>query len=326
MSIQSEINRIAGAKSDIADAIEDMGGTLSPGASIDDLAAGVRTIPQGSGGTTDANDVTYDSSETYDLGTVGAALNEQRNTLNSEIATRQTYVRPNLLDNWYFVGGGSQLGDGVFPINQRGQTTYIGGIYGIDRWEGYQAAATTNVTTNGLSIHRSSGDFYSIYQKVANPKNLRGKKVTATLLATGYNRVRLLADNVNIADTGDGLPSNPIRSIEATIPNDVEKLWFVLYTTNTVDTLATAAKLELGSGQTLAHNEGTEANPVWVLNEIPDYGEELRKCQRYYQLFRTGTLRPTYGEDCRPTMATEQPTKGTLTKGGVTYYTLSSEA
>ena len=55
MSIQSEINRIAGAKSDIADAIEDMGGTLSPGASIDDLAAGVRTIPQG---TSDYADLT----------------------------------------------------------------------------------------------------------------------------------------------------------------------------------------------------------------------------------------------------------------------------
>ena len=39
-----------------------------------------------------------------------------------------------------------------------------------------------------------------------------------------------------------------------------------------------AAKLELGSQQTLAHQE----NGVWVLNEIPDYGEQLRRCQRYY--------------------------------------------
>ena len=28
-------------------------------------------------------------------------------------------VNPNLLDNWYFVGGGSQQGGGQFPINQR---------------------------------------------------------------------------------------------------------------------------------------------------------------------------------------------------------------
>ena len=37
-----------------------------------------------------------------------------------------------------------------------------------------------------------------------------------------------------------------------------------------------AAKLELGDTQTLAHKE----NGVWVLNEIPDYGEQLRRCQR----------------------------------------------
>lgn len=39
-----------------------------------------------------------------------------------------------------------------------------------------------------------------------------------------------------------------------------------------------AVKLELGSQQTLAHQE----NGAWVLNEIPDYGEQLRRCQRYY--------------------------------------------
>jgi len=43
-----------------------------------------------------------------------------------------------------------------------------------------------------------------------------------------------------------------------------------------------AAKLEIGTGQTLCRNEGTTENPVWVLNEMPDYAEELAKCQRYY--------------------------------------------
>ena len=38
-----------------------------------------------------------------------------------------------------------------------------------------------------------------------------------------------------------------------------------------------AVKLELGDQQTLAHQE----NGVWVLNEIPDYGEQLAMCQRY---------------------------------------------
>lgn len=42
----------------------------------------------------------------------------------------------NLLDNWYFVGGGSQQGGGQFPINQRGQTSYSGtNQNAIDRWK-----------------------------------------------------------------------------------------------------------------------------------------------------------------------------------------------
>ena len=39
-----------------------------------------------------------------------------------------------------------------------------------------------------------------------------------------------------------------------------------------------AVKLELGHTQTLAHREGDR----WVLNEIPEYGEQLRRCQRYF--------------------------------------------
>ena len=43
-----------------------------------------------------------------------------------------------------------------------------------------------------------------------------------------------------------------------------------------------AVKLEVGSSQTLAHQE----NGVWVLNDVPNYAEELAKCQRYF--FRWG--------------------------------------
>ena len=39
-----------------------------------------------------------------------------------------------------------------------------------------------------------------------------------------------------------------------------------------------AAKLELGSQQTLAHKEYGE----WVQNEIPKFGDQLAECQRYF--------------------------------------------
>lgn len=45
-----------------------------------------------------------------------------------------------------------------------------------------------------------------------------------------------------------------------------------------------AAKLELGDTQTLAHKE----NDVWVLNEIPDFGEQLRRCEFYRRVSTSG--------------------------------------
>jgi hypothetical protein len=80
-------------------------------------------------------------------------------------------------------------------------------------------------------------------------------------------------------------------------------------------------KLELGESQTLAHL----VNGEWQLNDIPNYAEELAKCQRYFQIFRTQSKRSTYGADFRPTIATDSPTLGTITIGGTTYYTASSE-
>lgn len=51
-----------------------------------------------------------------------------------------------------------------------------------------------------------------------------------------------------------------------------------------------AISLELGSVQTLAHQE----NGVWVLNEIPDYGEQLRRCQRYFYRLNSHAYGWTY--------------------------------
>lgn len=49
-----------------------------------------------------------------------------------------------------------------------------------------------------------------------------------------------------------------------------------------------AAKLELGDTQTLAHKE----NGVWVLNEIPDFGEQLRRCEFYRRVSASGHYFP----------------------------------
>ena len=82
-----------------------------------------------------------------------------------------------------------------------------------------------------------------------------------------------------------------------------------------------AAKLELGTTQTLAHQD---ENGNWVLNEIPDYGEQLARCQRYYQLYSSADKRPVKTVDCRPTMRVD-PVQGTIVIDGTTYYYNSAE-
>ena len=86
--------------------------------------------------------------------------------------------RPNLLDNWYFVGGGSQQGGGQFPINQRGQTSYAYGYLGgytVDRWK-CQTGGTVTVASDGVVINGYSpyGNYSNIFQTYEN--SLSGKK------------------------------------------------------------------------------------------------------------------------------------------------------
>ena len=82
-----------------------------------------------------------------------------------------------------------------------------------------------------------------------------------------------------------------------------------------------AMKLELGPTQTLAYQD-EDGN--WQLFETPDYGAELAKCQRYFQLYSTSENRPAKAVDCRPVMRTD-PVQSTTVIGETTYYCNNAE-
>lgn len=195
----------------------------------------------------------------------------------------------NLLDNAYFVGGGSQLGDGVFPINQRGQAQYTlsSGVYTLDRWRAYKysGSATVNLTADGLEF---SGQDCAFSQKVkVNPAELLGKTVTLSALIDGnlLSKTEVMPSSFSQSSTVINIQGTGINValVSRPAPAGWTNAYYVsLGTASTTVKVIKAAKLEFGTEQTLAHQE----NGVWVLNEIPDYGEELRKCQRYY--FDTG--------------------------------------
>ena len=180
----------------------------------------------------------------------------------------------NLLDNWYFVGGGSQQGGGQFPINQRGETEYTTPGYTVDRWKMNVAGTTLQIKNGeGLSLTAdANGDFSQPFEQ--NQVLVPGEVYTLSVLVkeisgqaamTVYGCPTVLPLKVGInsltfsANEYSYLAVIPVYSLAGSIT-------------------IIAAKLELGSQQTLAHKEGDK----WVLNDVPDYATELEKCQRYY--------------------------------------------
>ena len=128
-----------------------------------------------------------------------------------------------------------------------------------------------------------------------NPVNQRN--VSGTIDAVGYflDRWKLISGSVTIGSNGITLNGTIVQILETAVGTDVsasalttEGVVVASYDNNSKTFSLTgtgqtfvAAKLELGTQQTLAHQE----NGVWVLNEIPDYGEQLRRCKRYFVNF-----------------------------------------
>lgn len=174
------------------------------------------------------------------------------------ITTKAFPCNPNLLDNWYFGN----------PVNQRGQTSYTGIGYTVDRWKNASGDTSVLVTDSGLTM---VGGTSFLAQKVEDSllSELDGKIITISSIWTdnvlqtfswvlNKSQSKLGKDGLYVYTPNDGfLVSRHIGEIQRTVK---------------------AAKLELGSQQTIAHQE----NGKWMLNEIPDYGEQLRRCQRYY--------------------------------------------
>lgn len=130
-----------------------------------------------------------------------------------------------------------------------------------------------------------------------NPVNQRD--VSGTISSAGYflDRWKLVSGSVTINTDGitlngtmqQVLETAPVGTVTASAltqagVGDVVPTYDSATKTVTVTAAGkklVAVKLELGMEQTLAHQN---SNGAWVLNEMPDYGEELTKCMRYLQI------------------------------------------
>lgn len=249
----------------------------------------------------------------------GFTGNEQE--FNESLAKRNIAIRRNLLDNWDFVGGGSQQGGGQFPINQRAITSVNASNNLIDRWRIYRyVSGSATLTPNGINL---SGDFdFGESIESARLPNIPNLPVTISALFSDGSFVSttsILSNNGDSEFITVPISSNASLDYTRNWQSDIDLFAFSLKSNASI--IPIAAKLELGSSQTLAYkDEGGN----WQLFETPDYAEELAKCQRYFQLYSAADKRPAKAVDCRPTMRID-PTQGQLQINAQTLYYNSAE-
>ena len=160
----------------------------------------------------------------------------------------------NLLDNSDFRN----------PVNQRGQTSYSGGVYGIDRWFGDNADSVITTTENGIIA--TGAYMVQILEKkhvgkalTICAKDAKGSIAVATCTvqqSTGYS---WLCTNTSTNGTFVGILQTDTGVLRANVQSvtGVAIEWVALYEGEyTVDTLP-------------------EYQPK-------GYGAELTECQRYY--------------------------------------------
>lgn len=187
---------------------------------------------------------------------------------------------PQLLDNAYFVGGGSQQGGGQLPVNQRGETSYTSTGYGIDRWLAVGSGISVSISDQCLEVSHTGTTSGELQQRlpltgmqngvytfsVLTPENLYAVSGNLDFSSSEFSFSKQLPNlsyidvHMKTADKESGFFTVRWRSVN---PNSVSII---------------AAKLELGPRSTLARLVDGE----WVLNDPPpNFQQELAKCQRY---------------------------------------------
>lgn len=211
------------------------------------------------------------------------------------VETGATFApRPNLLDNWYFAN----------PVNQRGKTEYTAAGYTVDRWYNCSNGLRIGVENNGLNISVVNNNARFFSQRLETPSSILGRKVTLSMVIQGLSGIDSSQIFVRLYDANSvsATSSANITSIlNATVKSTVEGTVLFSGTATlpatiskgginvTVQLASTAqvgasftlngVKLELGNGQTLVRQEDGKL----VMCELPNYGQELAKCQRYLQ-------------------------------------------
>lgn len=169
--------------------------------------------------------------------------------------------------------------DGTLYITDKGRIArgYTGPGYGIDRWILQAVTSCTLIINDGyITLYAKDND--GLLQKFPADQFSDGDTVTVSVLTD----TELLSKTITLTESVQIYPyDNSIWRIAVGKSNGIWLVWpLIVYNQSAEQAInIKAAKLELGSQQTLTHQD---ADGNWVLNEIPDYGEQLASCQRYH--------------------------------------------
>ena len=205
------------------------------------------------------------------------------------ISTQAAPCNPNLLDN------------PDYAVNQRSITSITAGAsYYADRWRKYGNAATGTVARGDVHIVSPGTTTFGWQQRMEADRLVAGLTYTLSFLVKPISiddltQIRLSYGGALDTISGSiALPANTplnawtVFSYTFTLPESSDGFYNFRARASAVpcEFEIGPGKLELGSVQTLAHQDSSGA---WVLNEIPDYAEQLRRCQRYLYVQKANT-------------------------------------
>ena len=181
---------------------------------------------------------------------------------DGNLITGPLHCNPNLLINWDFRN----------PVNQRGQETYSAIGYAIDQWRIFASNVSVSVG-NGFITQSAIAETGSrgIAQTVEEPP--AGEVITFTVdIQALTSAVRLFLydlTNSKVISQSSEINDTGLITLTGTVPGNCGKMDVRIQVVGTGTVELRRVKLELG--------------PVSTLQNDPpqDYGEELRKCQRY---------------------------------------------
>ena len=187
----------------------------------------------------------------------------------STLVGNSAYTYPVVYDSGTFVRVLNKSGGHFYAPSSAAVRGYCKPGYTISRWKMDDIGMFGSITINSdktITISNGAAQEPIWFTQLADVNIVLGTR-TASVLVTA------ITGTVNMySGTTTGMPlSLNLNAIQSSEDSNIA-MRIVVFPNSSVT--IRAVKLELGTEQTLAHKEGD----TWVLNEIPDYHEQLLRC------------------------------------------------